>query len=93
MTARALDASIGDKCGLRLMIGITISGKAYAAIASTLPTTRSIAETKVAPDREYSVWLPRDVVNRLRDLRQPGESFSGVILRLAERGSVAAVAR
>jgi hypothetical protein len=75
------------------MIGITNSGKAYAAIVSTLPATGSIAETKVAPDREYSVWLPRDVVNRLRDLRQPGESFSGVILRLAERGSFAVIAR
>ncbi len=75
------------------MIGITISGKAYTAIVSTLPATGSIAETKVAPDREYGVWLPRDVVSRLRDLRQPGESFSSVILRLAERGSFAVIAR
>ncbi len=75
------------------MIGVTISGKAYAAIASTLPATRSIAETKVTPEREYSIWLPRDVVNRLRDLRQPGETFSSVILRLTERGSFAAIAR
>ena len=74
------------------MIGITISGKAYAAIASALPAG-SVAETKLAPDCEYSVWLPRDVVTRLRDLRQPGESFSGVILRLAERGSFAAIVR
>lgn len=75
------------------MIAITISGRAYATIVSTVPAIGSVAETKVAPDREYSVWLPRDVVNRLRDLRQPGETFSGVILRLAERGSVAAIAR
>ena len=74
------------------MIGITISGEAYAAIISTLPRTSSIAETKVAPDCEFAVWVPRDLVNRLRDLRQPGESFSSVILRLAERGSLAVIA-
>lgn len=75
------------------MIGITISGQAYTAIVSTLPASGSLTETKVAPDHEYGVWLPRDVVSRLRDLRQPGESFSSVILRLAERGSFAVIAR
>jgi hypothetical protein len=75
------------------MIGITISGEAYAAIASTSPAIGSLGESKVAPDREYRVWLPRDVVNRLRALRQPDETFSGVILRLAGRGSFAVLAR
>ena len=76
-----------------LMIGITISGEAFAAVVSTLPATGSAAEAKVAPDREYRVWLPGDVVNRLRALREPGETFSGVILRLAERGSFAVLGR
>ena len=74
------------------MIGITISGKAYAAILPVL-TAGSTGETRIAPDNQYSVWLPRDVVERLRSMRQSGESFSGVILRLAERGSVAVIAR
>jgi predicted CopG family antitoxin len=30
------------------------------------------------------IWLDRAVVERLRSLRGPGESFSDVILRLAE---------
>lgn len=74
------------------MIGITISGIAYAAILSMMPAG-SIGETKIAPDGQYRIWLPQDVVERLRSLRQSGESFSGVILRLAERGSFAAIAR
>ena len=75
------------------MIGITISGEAYAAVVSTLPRAGSVTETKVAPKGECRIWLPPDVVNRLRALREPGETFSGVILRLAERGSFAVVGR
>jgi predicted CopG family antitoxin len=32
---------------------------------------------------ERLIWLDRAVVDRLRSLRGPGESFSDVILRLA----------
>jgi hypothetical protein len=32
---------------------------------------------------ERLVWLDRAVVDRLRSLRRPGESYSVVILRLA----------
>ncbi len=53
----------------------------------------SVGETKIVPDGQYRIWLPQDIVERLRALRQSGESFSGVILRLAERGSFAAIAR
>jgi hypothetical protein len=74
------------------MIGITVSGKAFAAIAATLPAGSGV-EPEIVLDREYCVWLPRDVVNRLRALREPGESFSQVILRLAERGSYATITR
>jgi len=74
------------------MIGITISGKAYAAILPIAPTA-SPGESGIAPDHQYRIWLPRDVVERLRELRLSDESFSGVILRLAERGSFAVIAR
>jgi hypothetical protein len=74
------------------MIGITLSGKAYAAIAATLPAG-SASEQEIAPDSEYLVWLPRAVVNHLRALRAPGETFGDVILRLAARGPYAAITR
>jgi hypothetical protein len=38
-------------------------------------------------------WLPRAVVDRLRSLRGPGESFSDVILRLAAEGELGAIWR
>jgi len=74
------------------MIGITVTGKAYSAIASTLPAGSSV-EGELAPDGEYGLWLPRRVVNRLRAQRAPGETFSETIIRLAERGTFAALIR
>jgi hypothetical protein len=71
------------------MIAITISAEAYAVIAAA----RSAGEREIVPDREYRVWLPRAVVERLRALRGPEETFSDLILRLAARGSLAAIAR
>ena len=56
------------------MIGVTISGKAYAAIAATLPAQS--AEREMVPDLEYRIWLPRAVVIRLRTLGEPEETFS-----------------
>ena len=76
---------------MRTMIGITISGEAYAAIARTIPGAE--AADQIAPNREYRVWMPRDVVIRLSALRELGETFSDVILRLAARGSYAAITR
>jgi hypothetical protein len=73
------------------MIGITISGNAYGVIAPLLPAGR--VEHGIIPDAEYHVWLPQAVVIRLLALRSPGETFSEVILRLADRGSIASVMR
>jgi hypothetical protein len=36
------------------------------------------------PDGEMRIWLDHDVVDGLRALRRPGESYSDVILRLAK---------
>ena len=41
-------------------------------------------EAGVDDKGERYIWLPRAVVDRLRSLRGPGESFSDVILRLAK---------
>ncbi len=72
------------------MIGITVTGEAYAAIASRLPA-RSSVEGELVP--EYCLWFPRDVVTRLRGERAPGETFSETIIRLAESGEFAALTR
>ena len=73
------------------MIGVTISGKAYAAIAVKLPAQS--AEREIVPDLEYRIWWPRPVVIRLRALREPEETFSEVMLRLTDRGAYAAFTR
>lgn len=70
------------------MIAITISGAAYAAIAATL-LARSAIGKGIAPAGEYHIWLPDAGVRRLLALREPRETVSDVILRLAERGSLA----
>jgi hypothetical protein len=70
------------------MIGITISARAYAAIAATLSASSAI-ELEIAPDGEYRVWLSQIAVECLLALHEPGETFSDVILRLTRRGSLA----
>jgi hypothetical protein len=50
---------------------------------ATLPFG-SVGYENAANERgERLIWLDRAVVDRLRSLRGPGESFSDVILRLA----------
>ena len=71
---------------LRPMIRITISAAAYEAIASTLPSSIGV-EARRAANGDYFIWLEPRYVDRLRAMRGPGESYSDVILRLAEAGS------
>ena len=65
------------------MIRIAITPAAYAAIAATLPGSVGV-EPQRAPNGDYFVWLDPAVVTRLAAMRGPGESYSEVILRLAE---------
>jgi hypothetical protein len=64
------------------MVRIAISQAAFEAIARTLPGSVSV-ENKINGRGERYVWLEPRVVDRLRYLRGPGESYSQVILRLA----------
>ena len=65
------------------MIRIAISQSAFDAISATLPLG-SVSYENASNDRgERYVWLEPRVVDRLRALRGPGESYSDVILRLA----------
>ena len=65
------------------MIRITISVAAYAALATALPSGLGVQQER-APNGDYYVWLERRLVDRLRAMRGPGESYSDVIVRLAE---------
>jgi hypothetical protein len=56
---------------------------AIMAIAKTLPLGSVGFESKVNEKGEQLIWLDTAVVDRLRSLRGPGESYSDVILRLA----------
>jgi hypothetical protein len=65
------------------VIRIAISPEAFDAIARTMPFGSVNFEAGVDDKGERYIWLPRAVVDRLRALRGPGESFSDVILALA----------
>jgi hypothetical protein len=64
-------------------VRIAISQAAFDAIAKT-PLLGSVGfENKVNEKGKRLIWLDSAVLARLRSLRGPGESYSGVILRLA----------
>ena len=65
------------------MIRIAITPAAFEAIAATLPLGGVSYENEVNERGERYVWLPPNVVDRLRAQRRPGESYSDVILRIA----------
>jgi hypothetical protein len=68
------------------VIRIAISEAAFQAIVSTMPLGSVGYEAEVGANGERLIWLAPNVVDRLRALRGPGESYSDVILRLAGGG-------
>jgi hypothetical protein len=64
------------------MVTISITPEAFTAIEATLADGY---EAEARPDGKggYLVTLPHDVLDRLKAMRGPGESYSDVILRLA----------
>ena len=65
------------------MIAITITPAAHQAIKASLLGTAD-ATARPGSDGLIRIWLDRKFVDRLGQLRRPGESYSNVILRLAE---------
>jgi hypothetical protein len=67
------------------MIRIAITQAAFDAIAKTLPLgSVSVRHQNESNERgERLIWLDKPVVDRLGEMRGPGESWSDVILRLA----------
>ena len=53
------------------------------AIARTLPLGNISFENKTNEQGQRLIWLDRAMVDRLRAMRGPGESYSDVILRIA----------
>jgi hypothetical protein len=66
------------------MIRIAISQAAFDAIVATMQLGSVGFENATDEQGRRSIWLDHAVVARLRALRGPGESFSDVILRVAE---------
>ena len=65
-----------------LMIPISITAESLVAIAKSFPMGWR-AEGSLDGKGGYLLMLPRGVADLLRAIRQPGESFSDVILRVA----------
>jgi hypothetical protein len=65
------------------MIRIAISQAAFDAIASTMQLGLVGYENAINEQGERLVGLAPTVINRLRAMRGPGESYSEVILRIA----------
>lgn len=68
------------------MVRIAISQAAFEAIAKTLPLGSVGYENATNEKGERLIWLEPSMVDRLRAMRGPGESWSDVILRLAGEG-------
>jgi hypothetical protein len=65
------------------MIRVALTDVAYDAIASTLP--KGAARWPMQRDRgQCFIQVEAAVVDRMRAMRRPGESYSQVILRLVE---------
>ncbi len=68
------------------MISIPITEEAYEALKARIPRIDQ-APTSKGRNGQMRISLDRKFVDRLLVLRGPGESYSDVILRLAEASS------
>jgi predicted CopG family antitoxin len=64
------------------MVTISITAEAFEAIKAALPIG-SAANTRPDGKGGFHITLPRDVLDKLKLIREPGESYSDVILRVA----------
>jgi hypothetical protein len=66
------------------MISISITLAAFEAIKGTLPKGADAWPAQPDDRGGVRIWFEPRFVDRLRAMRAPGESYSDVILRLAE---------
>lgn len=64
------------------MIRIEISAPAYRALAAAIPA-ESLLEPLPSPSGGFYLWLAKQLADKLRAARGPGESYSDMILRWA----------
>lgn len=69
---------------IAVMVKITISAQAFAALAATLPLGSVAVEPERAPDGSVGIWLDHATLAKLKAMRSPGEGYSDAILALAE---------
>ena len=67
-----------------IMIRIAVTPTAFTAIAATLSVGSVSFEAETGEKGQRLIWLDEVVVERLAAMRQPGESYSDVIMRLVE---------
>jgi len=68
------------------MINIPITEEAYEALKARIPRFNQVPTSR-SRGGQMRIWLDRKFVDRLLELRSPGESYSDVIMRLAEASS------
>jgi hypothetical protein len=66
------------------MIRIAITEAAFEVIADKLPFGSTMVEPKATSDGWRFLWLEERDLDRLDALRQQGEGYSEVIMRLAQ---------
>jgi hypothetical protein len=66
------------------MIRIAITAAAYEVVTATLPFGSVGYDAEVTPTGERFIWLEKEALSKLDALRQPGEGYSEVILRMAQ---------
>ena len=65
------------------MICITVTAEAYAAIKATLPADAQTWPSSPGDLGDVVIWLDQAMLDRLEAMREPGDSYSDVIMRLA----------
>jgi hypothetical protein len=70
--------------GFANMIRIAISQAAFDAVSATLVLGTVAVEPERDEDGSVHIWLDPHVLAKLKALRGPGESYSDVILRVAD---------
>ena len=65
------------------MISIPVTEEAYEALKVRMPRIDQILEPK-GQNGQMRIWVDRSLVDRLLALRDRGESYRDIILRLAK---------